>query len=231
MLHMSTLAWKILTALGDGALLLPCALMVLIWLLAMPTTRRTGWLWLLAVFADGGVVALTKVLYMGWRLYPPGLDFTGLSGDSAMSFLFWPMMGALMAGQRRPKLRVVTVALGGCLALGITISRVLLHYHSLSEAILGSFWGALLTAVFLTLTWRHPAVAPAIRVGMTVSVLLLAFVTYTHGFPSKRLLTWAALRASRHTIVYTRCNPEPQADLKQYDKNCRRSNSKLHKGH
>ncbi len=223
--------WHALTDLGDGAVLLPCALLMLVWLLAVPATRRTGWLWLLAVLVDGGGVALTKVLYMGWGLHPPGLDFIGLSGHGALSVLFWPVAGVVMIGRNRPRLRVLMIALGACLALAVTVSRLVLHDHSPSEAILGALWGALLAAGFLALTWRHPVEAPALRPWIVLSVLLLIVLTFGHKFPSNRALAWAALRASGHTAIYTRCALGPRAQLSNDDESCRKLHSARAKEH
>jgi len=197
--------WWHLTALGDSAVLLPCALLIAVWLLISPATRRTGWLWLLAVVLDAGVVAVSKILYMGWKLHPPGLDFTGLSGHSALSFLVWPAVAMLAAGGAGPRLRNLLILLCVLLALAVTISRVILHAHSPSEALLGGLWGALLAALFF---WssrprvRHPAVA---RSWIALSLILpLLLVTYGQTFPSNRMLAWVALRVSGHSFIYTR---------------------------
>lgn len=224
---MSLHLWHGLTALGDGAVLLPCALLMLVWLLAVPETRRSGWLWLLAVLVVGGGVALTKLLYMAWDLHPPGWDFIGLSGHGALSFLFWPVAGAVVIGRNRPWLRVLLIALGACLALVITISRLVLHDHSPLEAILGAVWGALVAAVFLLLAWRHPVKAPALRRWIGLSVLLMIVLTFGHKFPSNRILTWTALQVSGHTVIYTRCDLGPKASLAKDGTNCHGKRSAL----
>lgn len=205
--------WHALTYLGDGSVLLPCAALFFAWLIVAPATRRTGWLWLAAVLAVGGAVALSRVLYMVSGLHPPGWNFTGLSGHSALSFLFWPSAGALVTGRNRTGVRAAMVALGACLALAITAGSWVSHDHSLSELALGALWGAGVAAVFLTLTWQHVTEAPAVRTRMIVSVLLLGFIAYGHGFPSRRVLGWIALRASGHTAIHTRSDLGPQTRL------------------
>jgi len=98
---MSSDAWWRLTAFGDSTSILPLAALLAIWLCARPESRRAGWLLVATVLIDGGVVAASKVLYMAWGVHPPGLDFIGLSGHSAMAFLFWPVLGAVVAAQWR----------------------------------------------------------------------------------------------------------------------------------
>lgn len=195
--------WWYVTALGDSAVLLPCALLIALWLLVWRETRKTGWLWLLAVLVDAGGVALTKVLYMGWGLHPPGLDFIGLSGHSALSFLIWPVVGALAAARARPGWRALGIAAGALLALGVTVSRLVLHAHSPSEALLGGVCGALLAGTFLGLS-RWPLAVPAAGRWIALSLLLPLFVTYGQVFPSNRVLAWVALRLSGHAAIYTR---------------------------
>lgn len=198
--------WHGLTALGDGAVLLPCALLLLAWLWAIPATRRTGWWWLAAILVTSGGVALSKVLFMGWGLHPPGLDFTGLSGDAALAFLFWPVAGVLVTDSRRSGKRVFFCVLGSGLALIITVAVVILHYHSQSEAILGGLWGIAIAAGFRVLTWRQPVAAPGIRRWMLASVLLVMVIAFGHRLSSSRVFEWVSARVSGHMSVYVRCD-------------------------
>ncbi|MHB8405687.1 MAG: phosphatase PAP2 family protein [Gammaproteobacteria bacterium] len=201
---MNTEVWWRLTALGDSAVLLPCALLIAVWLLALPATRRSGWLWLLVVLLDAGVVAVSKILYMGWGLHPPGLDFIGLSGHSALAFLVWPVVGMLVVSGARTRLRILLVTLGALLALAVTVSRVLLHAHTPSEALLGGLWGALLAALFFWATRRARHLTGARRWIALSLIVPLLLVTYGQTFPSNRVLGWVAMQASGHTFIYTR---------------------------
>src|SRR6185437_9090286 len=131
-------SWWRLTAFGDSTSILPLAALLAIWLCARRESMRSGWLLTTAVLVDGGVVAASKVMYMAWGVHPPGLDFIGLSGHSAMAFLFWPALGGIAAG--------------GVLAACVATSRLGLGVHSLSEVLLASLWGAVVAAGYLWLT-------------------------------------------------------------------------------
>ncbi len=205
--------WHALLYLGDGALLMPCALLLLMWLVAAPATRRTGWLWLVAVLLAGGGVALSKLLYMvsGWR--PAGWNFIGLSGHAALSFLFWPSACALVTGHNRNRLRAITIAVGAAIALAISAASWVLREHSLSEIVLGAVWGAAVATAFLALTWRHVAEAPLLRKWMIVSLLLLGIVAYKHEFPSTRVLSQIASQVGGHATIHTRADLGPHAQL------------------
>ncbi len=199
--------------LGDGAVLLPGAALLFAWLIAAPATRRTACWWLAAVLVVAGGAALSKLLYMisGWR--PAGWNFIGLSGHAALSFLFWPAAAALVTSRCRTGLRVVAGALGACLALAISAASWMLGDHSLLELVLGALWGALVAAVFLTITWRHVAQAPLLRRWLLASMLLLVVVAYKHQFPSTSALGWIAVQVSGHPAIHTRTDLGPQARL------------------
>ena len=205
--------WQAWTYLGDGAVLLPCAALLFVWLMAAPATRRSGGWWLVAVLLVCGGVALSKLLYMvsGW--HPAGWNFIGLSGHAALSFLFFPAAAALVTGRNKNALRLVAVALGGCLALAISVSSWVLRDHSLAEIALGALWGALVAAVFLAITWRHVAQAPLRSNWVAVGLLLLMIVAYRYQLPSTRILSGIALQTSGHTSIHTRTDLGPQAQL------------------
>ena len=199
--------------LGDGAVLMPCAALLLAWLIATPATRRTGWWWLFAVLLVGSGVALTKVWYMATGWHPAGWNFIGLSGHAALSFLFWPSAAALAASCHRIALRVSAVALGAGLALAIAVSSWVLRDHSLVEIVLGALWGALGASVFLAITWRHVAKAPLVRSWMIASLLLLAVVAFGHKFPSTGVLGRIASLVNGHAPIHTRSDLGPWAEL------------------
>jgi membrane-associated phospholipid phosphatase len=185
------------------------AALLAVWLFAQHASRRAAWLWLAAVLADGGLIITSKVLYMGWGLHPPGWDFIGLSGHSAMAFLFWPVVGALAAEQSNLP-RWPGIAAGAALAVGVAASRLALQVHSPSEVLLGSLWGALVAAAYLWRT-RGLLTAPArYRHGW---LLLLALVpplllARQLSFPSNWILAYTARQLTGHSVVFTRSDLE-----------------------
>lgn len=211
---MTTLrVWHALLYLGDGAVLMPCALLLFAWLIAAPSTRRTAWWWVLAVLLMGGGVALSKLLYMvsGW--HPAGLDFIGLSGHASFSFLFFPSAAALVTNRSTTWLRVALIALGGFIAFAISCASWVLRDHSLVELVLGALWGASIAAGFLMIIRMHVAKAPVARRWMVVSLLLLTILAFKHQFPSTQILGWVALQISEHSTIHTRTDLGPQAQL------------------
>lgn len=196
--------WNALTAAGDSAVLLPLIGWITLWLMIPAATRRDGWRWVLAVTLCGGGVTLSKLLFMGWNIGIPGLDYTGLSGHSAMSMMVWPTIAALLSRRSDTRWRVLAIGSGVCLALGIAVSRVLLSAHSVSEVILGSGYGLLVCAGFLRVQPAAQKVSPraiALFAGMG---LLIALICYGRVFPSQHILKQVAMELSGHDKVFSR---------------------------
>lgn len=205
----STAAWSRLTAFGDSTSVLALAVVLAVWLCTQRESRRSGWLLLVTVLVTGGIVAVSKMLYMAWAVHPPGLDFIGLSGHSAMAFLFWPVLGALAAVQWRLP-RLVGITAGSVLAAGVAGSRLALCVHTPSEVLLGSLWGAVVAASCLWLT--RGAVTTRRRYGRLLLLALIPplLLTRQFSFPSNRILTYMAEHLAGHAAIYTR--PAPRHD-------------------
>ncbi|MDQ6648249.1 MAG: phosphatase PAP2 family protein [Pseudomonadota bacterium] len=179
------------TALGDSAVIIPCVCVVTLWLSMSVSTRGLVWRWLLLVAAVAALVIVSKLAFMMWGLSLPGLNFTGLSGHSAMAAMLWPSLFALLVGRGGAVWRAWGAALGILLAAAIAWSRVVLHEHSVSEAVLGGTIGAALTLWFL---WRHGSqwrLPWSPWIALLPLLLILPFV-YGRRFPSQSILVSVA---------------------------------------
>ena len=195
-------AWLAVTALGDSAVLLPCIALIALWLLIPAATRYLAWRWLVLVASVIALVAINKLAFMGWLVSLPGLDFTGMSGHSALAMLVWPALGALVGRRRGAAIQALGGLLGMLLALLVGVSRWVLHAHSPSEVLLGLALGALAGLVFL---WRYRAVwcLPERGWVAVLSLLLVLPLVYGQRFPSVLLLSDVASQLSGHP-AYTR---------------------------
>jgi len=228
--------WVHVTDLGDSAVLLPLALVIFLWLGLQ--SWRIAALWAGLFGLDGAVVALSKILYMGWGLHPAGWNFTGLSGHSALSMLVWPTIGMLLAVGRRRFWRLALPLAGAVLSAAIVVSRLAIDVHTPPEAGLGALWGGVLAGVFLVLSRKRRAApsflnphggragrSPALgalswnasrcglsRPGLLLPLALILPLALTYGeiFPSTPLLEDVACRLSGHAQPYTRSDLERQ---------------------
>jgi len=194
--------WLAITALGDSAVLLPCIVLITLWLAIPAATRWLAWRWLALVLVVIGLVALSKLAFMGWMVTLPDVDFTGVSGHSALAMLVWPALASLVGMRRGLLFQAIGVLLGVALALAVGWSRVVLHAHSPIEVVLGLLLGAVAVLSFLwgyRHVWRLPERG---YVAVLSLVLVLPFV-YGHRFPSVTVLSDVASYLSGHP-AYTR---------------------------
>ncbi|WP_052697863.1 phosphatase PAP2 family protein [Luteibacter yeojuensis] len=195
--------WHYITCFGDSALLLPLITWTAI-VLALAAPRRDAVRWLVAAVACGGTVAFSKLVFMAWGIGPPGLDYTGISGHTALSLFAWPSLAAILFRDARWPGAWLPVALGFVLGLAVGVSRLALEVHSVSEVLMGAVLG---TAVA---TWFIRGLGPSHdgRAWRTWSlaggVVLLGVAFYGRVFPSQHLLQDIAMWLSGHTRVFTR---------------------------
>lgn len=200
--------WVHVTDLGDSAVLLPLALVIVLWLGMQ--SGRAAFIWAGLFGLDGAVVALSKILYMGWGLHPPGWNFTGLSGHSALSMLVWPTLGQLLAAGRPRVWRGVLPALGAVLAAAIVVSRLATDAHTPVEAAAGALWGGAVAVLDLCLLPRERIGAARSGWFLPVAIVVPLVLSYGQIFPSNSLLQTIACALSGREQPFTRADL-PQA--------------------
>ncbi|HEY4292274.1 phosphatase PAP2 family protein [Luteibacter sp.] len=200
--------WIAITALGDSAVLLPMIAWIAICLMLPPPHRRDAWRWVLAAVVCGGCVMLSKLLFMAWGIRPPGLDYTGFSGHTALAILVWPAVAALLMRNRPAYQRWMAVAFGALIGLAVGVSRLALRFHSPSEVWLGAILGAAVAFWFLR-GLSSTRATPGDPAGWRKAVLgcgTLAILVLCYGrvFPSQHLLQDMAVWLSGSPDVFTR---------------------------
>lgn len=176
------MAWPIFTYLGDSMLLLPSALVLAIALYFKTTQFRSAIIWLVAFGCSGLLVSLSKILFLGFFIGSAHYNFTGISGHTAMSTTFWPVVFWFVARGLPVTARLWLVVAGYLLALGIAYSRLVLHAHSLSEVITGLMVGGLSSLSCLLLLWQRPYVP--LRPVEGLMLICLPIVIFSTGKPA-----------------------------------------------
>ena len=208
MTHPQRQLWLHVTSLGDSAVMLPCIALVVLWLAIPRATRRLAWQWLVWVAAVVLVVCATKLAFMGWLVSLPGLDFTGLSGHSALAMMVWPALGGLAGRRHGPRMQAMGVFLGVAIAALVGWSRLVLHAHSPSEVVLA--W-LLSTTASLAFLWRHRRAwcLPERTYVAVLSMLVVLPFVYGHRFPSQAMLGGVARQMTGH-------RPYKRRDLRRF---------------
>lgn len=203
-----TSIWTAFTALGDSAVLLPVASVMAAWMLWQPALRRLGAWWVGGYLGCIAVVAASKVAYMGWFVHPPGMDFVGISGHSALSMMVWATLGGLLSARLPGAWRWSGLVAGAALALAIAVSRVVLHAHTPSEAVAGVLLGAALQALVQRHAEAEGSARPLAVIALVGALALPTVIAYGQRFPSNPLLERVATSLSGRPSAYTRAELE-----------------------
>lgn len=195
--------WTAVTQLGNSTLLLPAALVLALWLLSARAWRLAG-VWSLSFGTAVLLVLASKLAFLGWGLGLAAIDFTGISGHATVSTSVWTMAAWLATASRARSTRVLAIGGGLLLGLLVSISRLVLQEHSVSEVVAGFALGASAAGLPIAWAWATPPRlaqrwVPLALAG-TVALLPQAVrPTEAHG-----MVMEMALKASGRLEVYSR---------------------------
>ncbi|SAK76293.1 PAP2 family protein [Caballeronia pedi] len=197
-------AWISITALGSVGVMGPAALIVAAWL-ALGYRWKYALAWLALLGAASGLVALSKIAFIGWGIGVRHLDFTGISGHALMSTAVLPVAIFVALLPARSAFRAAGVAIGLLVGVWVGVSRVVLDAHSVSEVVAGCALGAVVALAFVWIAWR----AESGKLAATpVAASLAAVLVALHGVPvpTQRWITEIALGLSGHERPYVRAS-------------------------
>lgn len=202
----SSLAWHLLTRVGEAQILLPAMAATLVWLSLHARSRPLAWRWLSGTVAATALTTATKIAFIGFGLGFAPLDFSGLSGHAMFSSSLLPLMIALLLlHSPQARLRAIDLLPGAALALLIAVSRVRLGAHSWSEVVLGGSLGCAVNLWVLAAPGgaQRPPRAPHAATWLLAGWLLALPV----GAPQAQTHAWVtalSLKVSGHSRPYTR---------------------------
>lgn len=164
-----------LTNFGDLALLLPLAIIILVWLLAVHCARG-ALAWLGAAGFCAGTTGLLKVYFFAC---PLTRDLVSPSGHTSLSTLVYGAIGVILVS-RIPgeRARIATIVAGTAVIMMIAVSRVLLNAHTALEVGVGFLIGAIALGLFAGIYWRHRPMHGSVR---PLALAGIVFVMLMHG--------------------------------------------------
>lgn len=195
-------SWVMVTDFGDSAGMVPATVLLAAWLAANRAWRHVA-LWCLGFGLLATLVAVSKIAFLGWGIGIQAIDFTGISGHTALAVSVLSV-GALVSLNDRPRsVRLAGAALGALAGVAIGLSRLALNLHSASEVAAGFVIGGALALTFAA-SGRYAPTAylrPAL-----CGAALLACLALSHGqrAPSQEFLTRVALVLSGRQEPYSR---------------------------
>jgi membrane-associated phospholipid phosphatase len=169
----------LITGLGDAALLLPAAVLLLLYLVRTRCWRTAAdWVAVLALCA--GLTVVAKMVFHACGGQFSALNIRSPSGHTSLSTTFYGC-GALMlsAHQSQSRGRRIAALLAGVgLSVAIAASRVALHAHTIEEAAAGFAIGLLCVALFAT---RYQPRAVHLPYWPIPVMVILGLALITHG--------------------------------------------------
>jgi membrane-associated phospholipid phosphatase len=194
--------WITITSLGGINVMAPAAAAITAWLLMGRAWRMAFW-WCLLFTLGMMLVIATKIAFIGWGIGIRELDFTGFSGHSMRATAVAPVLFYLILQNATPTVRAAGVLAGLAFGLLVGVSRLVLHVHSVSEAISGWILGGVLSLGFIWLAGRGRNFLSN-RLLVVLSLIALLPLPYTQPAPTQRWLTGVALYLSGNDRPFVR---------------------------
>jgi hypothetical protein len=170
--------WQYFSLIGSLAVTGPIGIAIAVWLL-VGKSWRLSLSWCLLFCGGMALVVLTKMAFYGWGVGVESVDFAGFSGHSMRSGAVYPVAFFLAFRHVRGAARFWALAGGIVLSVLISISRVVVHAHSVSEATTGCLLGLVVAGLFV---WHVSSeghlVVSRVLVALCIPLLL---VTPQHG--------------------------------------------------
>ena len=197
--------WNAISFTADMAVLGPAGVAIAVWLLVSKQWRLVlSW----SLWYGGGMllVVLSKLAFIGWGLGSAEFDFTGFSGHAMRAGAVFPVLMYVVL-QRAPRSwRLAGVLFGVAYAVLVAISRVVVHAHSVSEAVSGCVLGLAMALGFM---WQaRGAVNFAVSHALALaSLALMVLITFkAEPMPTEDWLQKIALRLSGHERIFSRAD-------------------------
>ena len=202
------ISWLKLTSFGGIIVTAPAAAVITAWLMMGRAWRLTAW-WC-ALFLGGiTLVVATKIAFIGWGLGIRSLNFTGFSGHAMRATAVYPVLFYLVLRRTSPLVRMLGVTTGFGVAIAIDLSRVVIHAHSISEAVAGCVLGGLISVVFLRSAASLKAF-PISRWALAAGLLAVVAASYLKPVPTERWIEDVALVISGHDQPFIRLGWKPR---------------------
>jgi hypothetical protein len=169
--------WAQIVELGHTAVMLPLAGAIAAWLVAARAWKE-AWYWCVLFAAGLGLVASSKIAFLGWGYGIPSLDFQALSGHAFRVSAVIPVSLFLLLRGASSSLRTGGVVLGVGVSICLGVLLVHFKFHTLSEVLASLILGASVSLCFMrsattlpTLRWNRWALPFSIVVLLGICVL------------------------------------------------------------
>ena len=164
--------WMQIIDIGHTAVMVPAAGAIAVWLISA-RAWRLALCWCLIFGAGLGLVALSKIAYLGWGLEFPSIGFKALSGHAWRATAVIPVLFFVLLQGVPDAWRKLGFALGVAFSIGLGVLLVIFKFHTVSEVIPSTILGLVAGLAFVRLS--HVLPAPSVS-RSAVATGLITFV-------------------------------------------------------
>lgn len=194
--------WNAISLLGSMAVMGAAGVAIGVWL-AADRNWRLALHWCLLFGIGMALVVATKVAFIGWGIGLSSVEFAGISGHAMRAAAVLPVVFFVILKSASAPVRAAGVVLGVVLALLVSVSRVVVGAHSVSEVVSGSLLGLLVAFAFM---WYAGAARVAVvsRTLVLLSMCALLLTPKSEPVPTEKWMTALALHLSGHPHPFER---------------------------
>lgn len=186
------------------AVMIPVAGAIAAWLIAGRAWQR-ALCWCLMFAAGLGIVALSKIAFLGWETAIPALDFEALSGHAFRAAAVIPVLFFVVLQGTSSSWRAKGVVFGIAASVGLAALLVRFHFHTASEVIASLVLGSVVSVGFMRISSGLPAPRIDRRTVSFSLIVLLVICGLKPSSISHRLVDVALYLSGRdHPYVWSK---------------------------
>ncbi|MGX9772283.1 phosphatase PAP2 family protein [Janthinobacterium aestuarii] len=197
--------WNGISFAADMSVMGPAGVAIALWLLVSRQWRLVL-SWSLWYGCGLALVVLSKLAFMSWGVGSSTLDFTGFSGHAMRAGAVFPVLMYVLLQRAEPRWRHAGVLVGVAFAVLVAISRVVVHAHSVSEAVSGCVLGLALALGFLWNARGAVNFAVSHALALASLALMVALSFKAEPMPTEQWLQKLAIVLSGHERVFSRAD-------------------------
>jgi hypothetical protein len=169
------MSWMQVIDIGHTAVMVPTAGAIVAWLISGRAWKLAS-CWCLIFAAGLGLVALSKIAFLGWGLSVPPLGFKALSGHAWRAAAVLPVLFFVLLQGAPDNWRKRGFVFGVVLSIGLGALLIMFRFHTTSEVLASLVLGVAAGRVFVRLFVRLSATLPQPGVNrQAVAMSLLTF--------------------------------------------------------
>jgi hypothetical protein len=142
---------------GHSAVTIPMAGAIAAWFL-VKREWKLALCWCTLFVFGLGVVALSKIAFLGWGLEVQSIGFKALSGHAFRATVVLPVFFFIALQDNPMHWRTVGLAFGIALSLVVSFLLVNFGFHSLSEVVTTWIFGVIIDVIFIRIVEKSPLV-------------------------------------------------------------------------